>query len=305
MPIRLAFESCNLVCVLAVACCLPTAESKADDTPPAAADAMIGKAAGQVRGDNGLKMKLVWCPPGDFLMGSPKGDPNWNVNREQVEVTLTNGYWMAKFEVTQSEWKQVQSTEPWKNKDLRKEALDDFTKEGDDFPVNYVSWTDAMEFCRKLTDRERKAGRLPEGWEYTLPTAAQWEYACRAGTVTRFSFGDDESKLAEYAWFNETVGEEYCPRRVGQKKPNSWGLYDMHGNVEEWCRDWYREGKPRGGRDPEVKNRQGQYACRVFRGGSWGGGAKFCQSAKNWGGRQEDRGPQAGFRVALSAVATK
>jgi formylglycine-generating enzyme required for sulfatase activity len=144
---------------------------------------------------------------------------------------FNRGFWLGKYEVTQSEWKQGLGTEPWQDKE--------FTKEGDDFPATIVSWDDAMNFCRGLTEQERIAGRLPESWEYTLPTEAQWERACRARTETNFSFGDDDSKLVEYAWFHGTTwkdGEPYA-HRVGQKKPNPWGLYDMHGNVGELTLD--------------------------------------------------------------------
>src|SRR4029078_11049544 len=125
------------------------------------------------------------------------------------------------------------------------------TKEGGDFPTTWVNWVEAMEFGRRLTERERKAGRLPDDWEYTLPNEAQWERACRARNETKFSFGDDESSLGEYAWYHKNangIGEKH-PHRVGQKKPNPWGLHDMYGNVCEWCRDYFSESRP-SGRDP-------------------------------------------------------
>src|SRR5213075_1862730 len=123
-----------------------------------------------------------------------------------------------------------------------------------------VSWRSAVEFCRLLTEQERKAGRLPPGWEYRLPTEAQWEYACRAGTQTTYSFGDDESRLADFAWYMEN---SHLTHEVGQKLPNAWGLHDMHGNVCEWCSDWYQD--LLGGRtDPEANDRP---SFRVDRGG--------------------------------------
>ncbi|HEY3967842.1 MAG TPA: formylglycine-generating enzyme family protein, partial [Planctomycetaceae bacterium] len=238
------------LCVIVAIAFLWITPAKPDEpekapSKPDAADKIIRKEAGQVRNDNDLKMKLVWCPPGEFVMGTPKSEKQRREGEDQVGVTLTTGFWLGKYEVTQSEWKQVMQTEPFKGRAL--------AKEGADYPATLVSWDDATEFCRKLTVRERQAGRLPDAWEYTLPTEAQWEYACRARSVTRFSFGDDASKLGEYEWFFKNTfdaGENY-PHQVGQKKPNPWGLHDMHGNVWEWCRDvcfWKRPG----GRDPEV-----------------------------------------------------
>ncbi len=125
------------------------------------ADLVRGKQPGQVRDDNGLKMKLVWCPPGKFTMGSPKSETHRMSNEDQVEVTLTDGFWIGKFEVTQSDWKQVQATEPWAGKGI--------AKEGDDLPATWLNWESAMDFCSKLTERERKAGRIPNDWEGEVP----------------------------------------------------------------------------------------------------------------------------------------
>jgi formylglycine-generating enzyme required for sulfatase activity len=265
-------------CVLVACCCLLATESKSDEPGKAKksnTDSLLGEKAGDVRDGNGLKMKLVWCPAGEFAMGSPKSEAGRSPagNENQVQVTLTKGFWLGKLEVTQSEWKLVMAGEPWKG--------DITVKEGDDFPATFVSWNDAIEFCRRLTEREREAGRVPDGWEYTLPTEAQRERACRAGTKTRFSFGDDESKLSEYAWFNESgargaqVGERYA-HQVGQKKPNPWGLCDMHGNVWELCRDSYSKELPGGG-DPEVIDKGS--SLRVMRGGWYLFVAERCRSA--------------------------
>ncbi len=190
-------------------------------TTPAAGAAMPGKEAGQVRIDNGLKMKLVWCPSGDFKMGSPASENGRGMGEDQVAVTLTTGYWLGKYEVTQGEWKALMGTEPWKGQE--------FAKEGNDFPATFVNWEDAVKFCARLSDQERQARRLPESWEYSLPTEAQWERACRAGTETPFCFGDDGSKLVDYAWFHDTTWKDRVPHahRVGQKNPNLWFLYDM------------------------------------------------------------------------------
>ncbi len=293
----------HLALFLTLAACLPTARSPADEPAKAdkpAADSMVGNEAGDVRDDNGSKMKLVWCAPGVFVMekivppATPGRAPRYNLSKMvQAKVIITQGYWLGKYELTQAEWKRVMATRPWKGQE--------YSKDEDDYPVANVNWDDAMEFCRRLTDKERKAGRLPDRWEYTLPTDAQWERACRARTETNFSFGDGESNLDEYAWFYDNaweIGEQYA-HRVGQKKPNPWGLHDVHGNVMEWCRDFDSDDLP-GGRDPEVTK---ESASHVVRGGCWARPGGFCSSAN----RKDRILPQfdlslVGFRVALTPV---
>jgi len=324
---RLALTSFTLfACVLAVVCWLPATESKSDEpgntgSPPA--DPMVGEKSGQVRDDNGLKMKLVWCPPGIFTMENveiieepaasetmlvrssddefdatdepalvPRRGPTTRIT--PVRVFLSHGYWLGKYEVTQSEWKRVMATEPWQGKP--------FERAGDDVPVTWVNWDDATSFCRKLTEHELQAGRLRAGWEYTLPTEAQWERACRARTETVFSFGDDASKLDDHAWFsvNAMAVAEKGVRRVGEKKPNPWGLHDMHGNVFEWCRDVYAAKFP-GGRDPQTT---GDGLLRIFRGGSWCMDGSYCRSAdRSYPAPKKDYAALGvGLRVALCQV---
>ncbi len=190
---------------------------------------------------NSIGMELIEIPAGKFTMGSPLKEHH--DHEAQVAVTLTKPFGLGKTEVTQGQWKSVRGTEPWDGKAG--------VKTDKDRPATYVSWGDATEFCEKLTDLERKAGKLKANEEYRLPTEAQWEYACRAGTTTAFSFGDDESKLGEYAWYDgntKNIDREWA-HKVGTKKPNPWGLHDMHGNVAEWCEDWHDE-KLSGGVDP-------------------------------------------------------
>src|SRR5262249_1391794 len=154
-------------------------------------------------------------------------------NENQVLVTLSRGFWLGKYEVKQGDWKALMASTPWSGKK-------DVT-EGNESPAAALTWEDAEKFCVELTRKERAAGRGPIDWRYTLPTEAQWEYACRAGQRTRFTFGDDEAHLGDYAWFQknaDAVGEQYV-HQVGTKRANSWGLHDMHGNAWEWCRDWY------------------------------------------------------------------
>jgi formylglycine-generating enzyme required for sulfatase activity len=137
----------------------------------------------------------------------------------------------------------------------------------------HVNWDDAVLFCETLTGLERETGRLTASQSYRLPTEAEWEYACRAGTTTAYSFGDDPEQLAEYGWFDEN--SDYKLHPVAQKKPNPWGLFDMHGNVFEWCADWY-DATLAGGDDP-VGPAAG--SSRVNRGGYWYYGASYCRSA--------------------------
>lgn len=311
------------ICIVAAVASLGLTQAKSDEpekAPTPSADPMRGKKSGEVRDDNGLKMKFVWCPPGFVTMENveaitepvaekdkepnsddddvvdPKDEPAAEPRETKiitpVKVFLTKGYWLGQYEVTQSEWKEVMKTEPWKGNAA--------TREGADIPATIVSWDEATNFCRKLTKLERQADRLPNDWEYTLPTEAQWERACRARTETNFSFGDDESKLGEYSWFRDNAsqaGEKYA-HRVGQKKANPWGLYDMYGNVWEWCRDSSTEKLP-GGRDPEVKpEEKTKDLYRLIRGGSWNDTARNCRSPNRGWHIPSGRGANLGIRVA-------
>jgi len=164
---------------------------------------------------------------------------------------------------------------------------------GGQLPVENVSWGDAMEFCRKLTERERQAGRLPSGTIYTLPTEAQWEYACRAGTT-----GDYAGEVDAMAWYAKNSGA--ATHAVGTKQANAWGLHDMHGNVWEWCADWYADKLPGGSVSDSKGPASGSF--RVRRGGSWGYDAAYCRSAFRDGVSPGYRNGILGFRLALSSV---
>ncbi len=169
---------------------------------------------------NTIGMKFNKIPAGTFLMGSPESEADRYEYETQHKVTITKAFYMQTTEVTQGQWKAVMGTEPWKGKP--------FVKEGPNNAASYVSWNDAVAYCEKLSEKESVT--------YRLPTEAEWEYACRAGTETRWSFGDDEKALGDYAWYRENaggIGEQYA-HQVGLKPPNAFGLYDMHGNVFEW-----------------------------------------------------------------------
>jgi formylglycine-generating enzyme required for sulfatase activity len=246
----------------------------------------------------GIQFKLV--PVGTFMMGDVSGAPN----EKQHEVTLTKPFYMGVYEVTNSQWKQVMG-------DLPDDLMEDdrnlkLTKAAGrrvrrlyqpDSPVKQVTWKNAVDFCRKLSamPEERKAGRV-----YRLPTEAEWEYACRAGTTTKYSFGDEESRLLDYGWFLDHSGGK--TQAVGQKKPNAWGLYDMHGNVWEWCNDWYEAYS-----DGAVTNPQGPSSgsLRVLRGGGWFYPAGYCRSAFRRMDLPSVRYDYLGFRLALSPSGSK
>jgi sulfatase modifying factor 1 len=239
--------------------------------------------------------RLVWIPAGTFTMGSPaKEVDRWSYEGPQTVVTLSRGFWLGKYEVTQREYLAVVGTNP-------------SYFEGDlDRPVEQVSWNSATDYCGRLTARERAAGRLPAGYEYRLPTEAQWEYACRAGTTTATAFGNSlSSTQANFAGdypYNGGAKGPYLGRttKVGSYAPNAWGLYDLHGNVLEWCLDWWSDALPGGGvTDPKGPNAG---SARVLRGGGWFDSGLLCRSAFRYGGDPDARGSYLGFRAALVAV---
>jgi formylglycine-generating enzyme required for sulfatase activity len=231
--------------------------------------------------------KLVWVPPGRFTMGSPRKEKgHWFKEGPQTLVTLTKGFFIGLTEVTQGEYEAMMRTNPSQFK-------------GDpNRPVEQVTWHQANEYCAKLRERERLAGRLPAGWAYRLPTEAEWEYACRAGTTTRFSFGDDRSyaELAEYAWFNANSGGTTHP--VGSKRSNPWGLKDMHGNLREWCLDGYEKYPGVSVVDPRGPSAYASTAA--IRGGSWNDGGGGCRSAHREEAASFYPGSSIGFRPVLA-----
>ena len=213
---------------------------------------------------NTLGMKFNKIPTGTFMMGSPGTEKARKSDETQHKVTISKAFYMQTNEVTQGQWKAVMGTEPWKG--------EQFVKEGPNYAATYVSWDDAVAYCKKLSEQESKT--------YRLPTEAEWEYACRAGTQTRWSFGNDEKVLGDYAWYYENawdIDEQYA-HQVGLKKPNAFGLYDMHGNVCEWCNDYFEEDyyQQSPAQDPTGPV-TGSF--RVLRGGSWESLSRTARSA--------------------------
>ena len=222
----------------------------------------LAVALATLRNTIGMSFKLI--PAGEFMMGSPESEKGRDADEAQRAVKIPSAFWIGVYQVTQSEYESVMGVNPSYFK-------------GANSPVESVSGNDAVAFCAKLSSlpSEVAAGRV-----YRLPTEAEWEYACRAGTTTAYSFGDDAKDLGKYAWFDDNSGN--TTHGVGEKLPNSWGLYDMHGNVWEWCSD--AEG-----------------SSRVRRGGSWLYDAAHCRTAYRSTYMPKILFYNIGFRLALSS----
>jgi formylglycine-generating enzyme required for sulfatase activity len=245
---------------------------------------------------------MVFIPPGTFRMGSPTNEVGRHEEEgPQTAVTISRGFWMGKYEVTQGEYLAAMGSNPsWFN-GVRQDWPEPGTNTdfGSDLsrPVEEVSWLDATNYCGKLTQQERAAGGIPTNCVYRLPTEAEWEYARRAWTSTRLSYGDDPgyTNLTNYAWYD--ANSSSMTHLVGQKLPNQWGLYDIHGNVGEWCQDWY--GLYLGGSaiDPQGP---ATGSGRVIRGGAWFFTAPGCRAALRSYGYPYSSYSFFGFRVLLA-----
>jgi formylglycine-generating enzyme required for sulfatase activity len=226
---------------------------------------------------NSIGMKLAYIPPGSFTMGSPDSERGRIPNETRSEVTFEKGFRIGVTEVTQKQWREVMGTDPG------------FFR-GDDLPVEHITWDEAEEFCRRLSEREKKRYRLPSG--------AEWEYACRAGTTTAYYTGESEAALAEAGWFRKNSGNQSHP--VGLRKPNPWGLYDMHGNVSEWSAK-----RPEGEVDTydtgSALVERERKAGRDHRGGSWGLNAGDCRAASRHRNSGSFRYFDLGMRVVCEA----
>jgi len=285
-------------------------------------------------------LKMAWIPPGTFLMGSPPTEPLRRADEGPVtRVTLRYGYWLGTTMVTIGQWRALmgRGVREQLASALRDNTLHDFgaakqtlraymhfavdadpgrylTGEADELPMYYVSWQDAVAFCRTLNEREHAAGRLPPHYEYTLPTEAQWEYASRAGTTNASDAGalvmhaQRAPALDDTAWYDANSASGYAgrgwlihgrpagPHPVARKRPNAWGLYDMAGNLWEWCRDWY--GPYPGGVVADPAGAPSGVA-RVNRGGSFGSGAADERSAARASNPPDEASAFRGFRLAL------
>ena len=226
---------------------------------------------------------LVLIAPGSFQMGSNNAHA---YEKPAHKVTITKPFYLGKYEVTQAEWPKAMNSKPWENQKYAGRVTT--------ASVNYVSWNQCQEFLVKLN----QSSGLKSGMRFALPTEAQWEYACRAETTTKYYFGDDASKLGDYAWWLENttgVNKRYV-HPVGKKKPNAFGLYDMHGNVWEWCQDWYGDYQSTSAIDPSGPTGGKR---RVMRGGSWYDSPFGCRSAGRLGFFPVMRTGDIGFRVSV------
>lgn len=282
-----------------------------------------------------VEIPLVELPAGELMMGSHVAEEGRSDDETLHLVKISRPFWIGRTEVTQRQWFDVMGTTIRQQRDKAQrlyapaiplgKRIKQFTKdifcdsnmgawaaikrvaignqtlplsgEGDDYPMYYVSYDDAMKFCRQLTERGRAVKRVPAGYEYRLPTEAEWEYACRAGSATRFANGDTEDDLEGIGWYQ--ANSEGTSHPVGLKMPNVWGLYDMHGNVQEWCHDQYDDYQLGDVTDP-VGPEEGFY--RVARGGRWNAIAAICRSASRVYWHPLDAYCYLGFRVVLAPL---
>ena len=232
--------------------------------------------AGDTRTFDGISFQ--WCPSGTFTMGSPENEVGQNDDETPHAVTLTEGFWLSTFEVTQDQWLEVMASNP-------------SSTEGGGLPVDNMSWNDVQEFLANLNSAKASAA-------YRLPTEAQWEYAYRAGATTRFYWGDDAdgTEADEHAWYSDNSGSDIHP--VGGKEPNDWGLHDMAGNVSEFCQDFYGDYPEDSVTDPEGPD-TGEY--RIVRGGGFFSDRPFFRAAVRDRSQQQGGDSGRGFRLLRMA----
>ena len=247
---------------------------------PVATRTHLARAETDPTAGNVLGMPFVGVPVGSFQMGSNDGDKD---EKPVHTVRITKPFWTGKYEVTQEEYEKLAGKNPSRLK-------------GAGNPVEYVSWNGAVAFCKKLTERERSAGRLPAGYEYRLPTEAEWEYVARGGAKGREFTYSGSNDLDDVGWHSGNSGKKAHP--VGAKRSNELGIHDMSGNVWEWHLDWYGKDTYSGGMRTDPRGPQSGLD-RVYRGGSWFLGASFCRVAFRDGAVPSGSYRNLGFRVAL------
>ncbi len=272
---------------LALGGLLTTPSASAQDAAPATKLEAASQTEKETTYTTESGMELTRLLAGECWIGSSHDEPGHKDNEApRHKATFSRDFFIGIHEVTQGQWMELMNTAPWSGKD--------FFKSGADYPASYVSHAEAVEFCRLLSEAE--------GRTFRLPSAAEWEYACRAGTETPFHYGDDAEALVEYDWFYDNCRMpgrlERYPHKVGQKKPNPWGLYDMHGNVREWVIDWFGQYDKGNEVDPVV-DQQGHAQFRTVRGGSWFAEAKECRSAVRDGQPESKQIHFIGFRVVM------
>lgn len=284
-------------------------------------------------------IEMIKVPAGSFMMGSPENEPHRNQDEIQHKVTITNDYWLGKTQITVGQWQDIMKVNLRGQVALilandtlydfgeNKRTIRDFmamskdaspetylANEGIDQPMYFVSWNDAILFCNKLTEIEKTAGKLPKDYEYSLPTEAQWEFACRAGTTTATYIGEmtqdaqgNSPQIDKISWYSGTSFKNYPgkklngstagPRKVGQKEPNAWGFHDMLGNLWEWCFDSYEAYTTESVINPIEKTKS---IHKVNRGGSFGSWANSERSAARAQNPSAEASAYRGFRVALT-----
>lgn len=281
-------------------------------------------------------LTLRWIPAGHFVRGSPESEPGRKADEgPPISIEITRGFWLGETPVTIGQWKRLMGVGV--REQLAQHIADDtlhlldgklqrlrelmrwspdadpavyLASEDDHLPMYFVSWDDALACCRQLNLRERAAGRLPAGYEYNLPTEAQWEYACRSGTTgPTYAGANTTAVLNRIAWYDQNSADGYSgrplgpthsgPRQVGLKEPNAWGLHDMLGNVWEWCRDWYG---PYDGTRHVGPTGPATGILRVNRGGSFGSSAHAERSATRAGNPPAEASAYRGFRLALAPL---
>ena len=252
---------------------------KDDPVPPELLDAHNVKFAG---------IEMIWVNPGEFQMGSSFDSPVRIMDEKPHQVKISKGFYLGKYEITQRQYALVME-ENILELDARPSRFS-----GPSLPVEQVSWKDVQEFCARLTYLERRDQRLRKGWAYCLPSEAEWEYACRAGSLTLYSWGDEI--FLKNAAYRESAGRT---KLIGQFPANRWGFFDMHGNVWEWVDDWYGDYSTEIPKDPEGPETG---ANRVLRGGSWANLATNLRSAGRHYLPPNTRLPTTGFRICYKQV---